>query len=185
MLFGDYGDTSIALAIALANTRPVDGWPEELPDTGALAALLEDVGVAIERGPTEEDLREIWALREELATVLGAADTATAAAVLNDLIARVGAQPRLTDHDGEGWHLHYVPQEDRLATRLGAICASSLALVVRESGVSRLGACSDEGCDSFYVDASKNAARRFCSHRCATRSSVAAYRRRQRGASAE
>ena len=47
-------------------------------------------------------------------------------------------------------------------------------------GWQRLGVCSAEGCDDVYVDTSRNASRRYCSNTCASRSTVAAYRARQK-----
>ena len=44
----------------------------------------------------------------------------------------------------------------------------------------RIGVCSAEGCDNVYVDTSRNASRRYCSNTCASRSTVAAYRARQK-----
>ena len=44
----------------------------------------------------------------------------------------------------------------------------------------RIGICSAEGCANVYVDTSRNASRRYCSNTCASRSTVAAYRARQK-----
>jgi len=55
-----------------------------------------------------------------------------------------------------------------------------ISQVVVQHGWQRLGVCSAEGCDDVYVDTSRNASRRYCSNTCASRSTVAAYRARQR-----
>jgi len=181
--FGHYGDASLELALDLANTRPTDQFPEELPDEASLGALLEGHDIALpDGGVTAVDLAEVHDLREQLVAVLQATDLAAAAEVLNDVMERGAALPSLTDHDGDGWHLHYESRDGRLVSRLAAICGPTLALLLRDVGLARIGECQDDTCESFYVDASRNAVRRYCCHRCATRSSVAAYRRRQRTA---
>ncbi|WP_406158461.1 CGNR zinc finger domain-containing protein [Streptomyces canus] len=41
-----------------------------------------------------------------------------------------------------------------------------------------LGRCAAAGCEDYFVDQSRNRTRRFCSHACASRTTVAAYRAR-------
>ena len=64
--------------------------------------------------------------------------------------------------------------------QLTTTVAMGLSQVVVQHGWQRLGVCSAEGCDDVYVDTSRNASRRYCSNTCASRSTVAAYRARQK-----
>ncbi|WP_406393320.1 CGNR zinc finger domain-containing protein [Streptomyces sp. NBC_00882] len=41
-----------------------------------------------------------------------------------------------------------------------------------------LGRCAAAGCEDYFVDQSRNRTRRFCSHACASRTTVAPYRAR-------
>ncbi|MEJ3653557.1 CGNR zinc finger domain-containing protein [Actinomycetes bacterium KLBMP 9759] len=44
----------------------------------------------------------------------------------------------------------------------------------------RIGACARDGCDTVFVDTSRNGRRRFCTVRCANRAHIADNRMRQR-----
>ena len=98
---------------------------------------------------------------------------------LNELLARAHPQPYASDHDGE-LHLHYAHPGTPALEQLTTTVAMGLATVVAQHGWQRIGVCSAEGCDDVYVDTSRNASRRYCSNTCASRSTVAAYRARQR-----
>ena len=98
---------------------------------------------------------------------------------LNELLALARPRPYATDHDGE-LHLHYARPDAPALEQLTTTVAMGLSQVVAQHGWQRLGVCSAEGCDDVYVDTSRNASRRYCSNTCASRSTVAAYRARQR-----
>ena len=59
-----------------------------------------------------------------------------------------------------------------------------LANLVCDLGATRLGICSEARCDNVFVDTSPNQSRRYCSDRCSSRANVAAFRARQKAASA-
>ena len=59
-----------------------------------------------------------------------------------------------------------------------------LANLVCDLGATRLGICSEARCDHVFVDTSPNQSRRYCSDRCSSRANVAAFRARQKAASA-
>jgi predicted RNA-binding Zn ribbon-like protein len=175
MDYDTYGSSAVELAIDLANAEldPPDGvqqflrahadwFPEEASfalsatDTAAVArtrGLIRDVAVA----DSEPDVRDR----------------------LNDLLALASPRPYATDHDGE-LHLHYAKPDASVAEQLTTTVAMGLSQVVVQHGWRRLGVCSAEGCDDVYVDTSRNASRRYCSNTCASRSTVAAYRARQK-----
>ncbi|MFG1944935.1 CGNR zinc finger domain-containing protein [Nonomuraea sp. NPDC048826] len=118
---------------------------------------------------------ELRELQGELAAVFDAADTEERlVALLNELLVRYPVRPQLTDHDGQGWHLH-------LAGHTGAAAVMGLASVVAELGAERLGRCLEPHCTRAFLDTSSNRSRRYCSARCASRANVAAYRARRRG----
>ena len=53
--------------------------------------------------------------------VVDADDPTQRAALLNRQMAAVAAYPRMTDHDGEGWHLHYRDDDRPLPDVLAAV----------------------------------------------------------------
>jgi predicted RNA-binding Zn ribbon-like protein len=56
--------------------------------------------------------------------------------------------------------------------------------LVCDLGPTRLGVCQASPCTNVFVDTSPNHSRRYCSDRCSSRANVAAYRARQKAASA-
>ena len=59
-----------------------------------------------------------------------------------------------------------------------------LANLVCDLGATRLGLCQAVKCENVFVDTSPNQSRRYCSDRCSSRANVAAFRARQKAASA-
>ncbi len=188
MDFSHYSDESVSLAVDLVNTRnPVSG-KDALGDVAALEAFLarhwpdwqpEAAGAVV----TDRDLAEVRALRERLRSALEAEDAATAAALINEILADVEATPRISLH-GDAPHLHFEPRRARPAEWLGAVAAMGIGVVLCDHGMERFGSCSASDCDDVYVDTSRNRSRRHCSQSCTTRENVAAYRRRARAAGA-
>ena len=176
MDYDTYGSSAVELAIDLANTEldPSDGVVAFLtahdewfaPDTSLQLSSRDTAQVV----STARLVRDV-ALAESQDDVL---------ARLNELLALARPRPYATDHDGE-LHLHYARPDAPALEQLTTTVAMELSQVVVQHGWQRLGVCSAEGCDDVYVDTSRNASRRYCSNTCASRSTVAAYRARQKG----
>lgn len=173
MNFDSYGDCGVLLAVDLVNTEPADEV--------ALRELLAGREFSVTGSVDEGAVIETRALRPRLRAIFDAADESEAARLINELLAEARARPQLTNHDGEPWHLHFTPVGVPLATRLAAETAMGLAGVLRAGGFDRMSICADPSCGDVFVDASRNHSRRFCDpDTCGNRSSVAAYRARQR-----
>ncbi|HET6394383.1 MAG TPA: CGNR zinc finger domain-containing protein [Blastococcus sp.] len=175
MDYDTYGSSAVELAIELANTDRTDaGWARDFlvahdewftPGT----PLQLSPGETHKAGGTAELVRAV-ALAETQDDVLTR---------LNELLATARPRPYATDHDGE-LHLHYARPDAPVLEQLTTTVAMGLSQVVVQHGWQRLGVCSAENCDDVYVDTSRNASRRYCSNTCASRSTVAAYRARQK-----
>jgi predicted RNA-binding Zn ribbon-like protein len=169
------------LAVALVNTWDAVSTVDVLDTPAALEAFVATHGEGWDppREPaTSDDLGEVREIRRRLRGVFEANDAAHAADILNEVLAEVGAVPRLSVH-GRGPHLHFEPENDRLGRWLGAIAAMGLVVALIEGGFERLGICDSASCADVFVDQSKNRSRLHCSDTCTTRESVAAYRRRR------
>ena len=143
------------------------GYSSPLADRYASRAMLTLWGPATRYGLW----RRLWvALAESEKDVLER---------LNELLALARPRPYATDHDGE-LHLHYARADAPVLEQLTTTVAMGLSQVVVQHGWQRLGVCAAEDCDNVYVDTSRNASRRYCSNTCASRSTVAAYRARQK-----
>jgi len=133
------------------------------------------------------DLRAMRRLQSELAAIVDASaekDGPRVVELVNQALERYPVTARLSDHDGASWHLHVGDSHRSVAAVLGAEALFGLAVLVSELGTDRLGRCSAQGCNWAFVDTSANHGRRYCSTRCATRTNVAAHRRRNRAAPA-
>ena len=179
MNFTGYAGEAVELAVDLVNTFNAWRKVENLTGTEALKSFLRDHR-RTHAGPiTGRDVAEVRALRARLRTAFEADDESAAANVINSLLSESGALPRLTDHDGSGWHLHYTSPRVPLAQELGAVTAMGLAVVTSDGRWDRVHVCEGDACMDVFVDMSRNRSRRFCSPEvCGNRASVAAYRQR-------
>lgn len=173
------------MAVDLVNTRePVEGT-DDLTTVEELEAFLagyerdwhdEDwhPGTA-----TDKDLKAVRRLREQLRAVFSAEDEEEAATLLNGILSRVVAIPRISVHSASP-HIHFEPRTGGTADWLAAATAMGLSVVLCDVGLDRFGSCSSNNCVDVFVDTSKNQSRRHCSTTCATRENVAAHRQRAR-----
>jgi predicted RNA-binding Zn ribbon-like protein len=102
-----------------------------------------------------------------------------AAAIVNLLLGETGARPQLDRVPGEDWQVHFHGATDTYGVGWAAGCVTALALAIGSELAGRLGVCIAPRCDRVYVDASRNAVRRFCSAQCQSRVKAAAFRARQ------
>ncbi|GAA3764884.1 CGNR zinc finger domain-containing protein [Streptomyces tremellae] len=182
-------DTRIALdaVVDLVNTAP-DSMPGSAPadglaDVAALTAFARDHAISDVTHLGSGDLRAVHAVRARFAEVFAAPDAAAAAKLINELVAAAGTTPRLTDHDGYDWHVHYFAPGASIADHLTADCGMALAFIVVAGEHERLRRCEAPDCGRAFVDLSRNRSRRYCDSRtCGNRLHVAAYRARRKEA---
>lgn len=172
-------DTEVALiaAAALVNTES-DG--DSLRTGEDLVGFLDEHGWTGDRAGDAEELASVRALRPRLRR-LWRLEEPDLVAELNQVLAEARALPQLVDHDGLGWHIHAVPQDAPLATRMAVEAAMAFIDVVRSEELDRLKICAAEDCEDVVVDLSRNRSRRFCDGGCGNRENVRAYRDRRRG----
>lgn len=179
-------DTRVALdtVVDLVNTAPEDDTtPDGLLDVETLQAFVREHEISEVGVLSEFDLAAVRKIRARFAAVFAAPDARTAAGLINELIAAAGTTPRLTDHDGYDWHLHYFAPGSSVADHLTADCGMALAFFVVAGEQERLRRCEAPDCRHAFVDLSRNRSRRYCDSRtCGNRLHVAAYRARRRAA---
>lgn len=176
MVFAHDTEAALGFATALVNTCGPDR--EQLSDEAALAALLLAHRFSGRHDRTGSELRQVRALRSRLRQVWSA-DQDGVVEIVNGLLRRHRALPQLITHDDEPYHLHAVPRDAPLATRMAVEAAMAFADVVRSGELDRLRTCALEGCDNVLVDLSRNRSRRFCEAGCGNRAAVTAYRARR------
>lgn len=175
MHLNPYGEDAVRLAAALANDPPAT--VPHLVERCQAAGLVIDMPV----GP--EDPARTRAFLGEWLAVVDAPDPAVRARLLNDLLRGATAYPRLTDHAGDGWHLHYRDPDVPLASVLRTLICVGTALHLTGRGIHRLGRCAAPACGLVYADLSRTGRQRYCSPACGNRDAVRRHRERSRTAS--
>ncbi|WP_422737224.1 CGNR zinc finger domain-containing protein [Micromonospora sp. WMMD729] len=176
MLFAHDTECSLTAAAALVNTGGSDG--ELLPDVAALDDFFTRHAYSGRHEHTETELRAVRQLRPQLRRIWHA-ETPEVVAIINGLLREHRALPQLIEHDDEPYHLHAVPRDAPLATRMAVEAAMAVADLVRMGELSRLRTCEHPDCDNVLVDLSRNRSRRFCEAGCGNRAAVTAYRARK------
>jgi predicted RNA-binding Zn ribbon-like protein len=166
-----YGQDAVELAVDLANRRPHTA--DELVDRCTAA------GVAFEPGTPALDLGEVLDFLDAWCDVVDTPEPARRAELLNAMLAESTAHPRLTDHVGDGWHLHYRDASIDYARKLRALISAGTAIHLTGRGMHRLGRCAADGCDRVYADTSRTGRQRYCAPACANRDAVRRHRARR------
>jgi predicted RNA-binding Zn ribbon-like protein len=174
MVFTHDTECSLQAAVALVNSAR----PETLDSVEAVEEFVERFGYTGRHDGTRAELDELRALREPLRRLL-TAPRDEAVVIVNDLLRAAHALPQLVRHDSHDWHIHAVPADSPLATRIQVETAMGMVDVIRADETSRLGVCADATCDDLVLDLSRNRRKRYCSTTCANRNAVAAYRSRR------
>lgn len=178
-------DTRCALdsVIDLVNTAAEGDEPDALQDLPDLRRFVERNAISDVGRLGEADLAAVRDVRARFAEVFAAAGAREAAELLNTMVAAAGTTPRLTDHDGYDWHVHYFAPGAAVAEHLAADGGMALAFLVVAGERERLRRCEAPDCRRAFVDVSRNRSRRYCDSRtCGNRLHVAAYRARRREA---
>lgn len=178
MAFTHDTSQSLLAAAELVNTL---GDPDGLTDVGDLDEFVSRFGYSGRFDGDEAELEAVREVRPVLRDLMtrGRDD---AALLVNDLLAREEATPRLVRHDGLDWHVHAVSDDAPLAVRLVVETAMAVLDVVRVDETDRLGICADDRCDNVVVDLSRNRSKKFCSTTCGNRNAVSAFRSRRKPA---
>ena len=169
MHFNHYGRDAVALAVDLANRPPTD--PDELVarcDAAGFVFDSDDIGL--------NDLRNTVDYLEHWRDVARATDEQTRADLLNELLVRHAAAPRLTNHAGSGWHLHFRDDDVAGWQQICVLISAATALHLTGRGIDRMGACELDECTHVFADTSRNGRQRYCSPACANRAAVRRHR---------
>ncbi len=170
MHLNPYGEYAVLLAIDLL-------W--DPPTTGAdLQARCEAAGLTVDLAGTEADVTEVADFLRRWVAVVDAPDEQGRAETLNALLDASSAHPRLTNHAGDGWHLHYRRTGLSVAEQLRSLISVGTALHLVGRGMHRLGRCALPECGRPFADVTRNGRQRYCSHPCANRDAVRRHRAR-------
>ena len=152
-----------------------------------LAERCEESGVESRlvrnRQVTPADLAAVRVALDEWLAVVDATDAKKRVEVVNPLLAKYPEHPRLPNHAGAVWHVHYRRDDVRVGRLVATLISTGTALHLAGRGIARLGRCATDGCDNVYADLSRSGRQRYCSPACSNRDAVR--RHRARAGSAE
>ncbi|WP_068924614.1 CGNR zinc finger domain-containing protein [Planobispora rosea] len=168
MHLNPYGEDAVNLAADLVNR-----WPGS---AGELADRCRAAGLVLERPVTQQDLDRAHAVLDAWEEVVDAPDDHRRAELVNRMLAQSAAHPRLTDHAGSGWHLHYRDDRQPLGAVLSSLISVGTALHLAGRGMHRLRRCAVTECTTIFADTSRTGRQRYCSQRCANRDAVRRHR---------
>ncbi|MGU3291202.1 CGNR zinc finger domain-containing protein [Williamsia sp. M5A3_1d] len=175
MHLNPYGEYAVLLAASLA-----DDWPD---DCAGIEARAREFGMTGRFETRPDDHARTREVIDEWLRMVDAPTEDERARLLNETMSVAAAYPRLTNHDDEGWHLHYRDRDQSLAHVLTAVISVGTALHLTTRGMHRIGRCAaglpgGAECDRVIVDVSRNGTQRYCSVRCANRAAVRRHRAR-------
>ncbi|GAB3139565.1 hypothetical protein GCM10027290_08960 [Micromonospora sonneratiae] len=170
MQINPYGQDALCLIVDLANERPTS--VDDLVRRCSAAGLVMDMPVG------EADLADALDLVDRWCEIVDADGEYRRAELVNRLLAEASTYPRLSNHAGTGWHLHYRDNGVPLGAVLRALVSVGTALHLTGRGMGRLGRCARAGCLAVYADFSRGGRQRYCSPRCANRDAVRRHRAR-------
>jgi predicted RNA-binding Zn ribbon-like protein len=170
MHLNPYGEYAVLLAVDLLNNPPATG--EQLQNR------CEEAGLTVDLAGTDADVVEVAGFLTRWVAVVDAEGEQGRADALNELLDRSSAHPRLTNHAGDGWHLHYRRTGLRVAEQLESLISVGTALHLVGRGMHRLGRCALPECRRPFADVTRNGRQRYCSHPCANRDAVRRHRAR-------
>ncbi|WP_010534155.1 CGNR zinc finger domain-containing protein [Brachybacterium squillarum] len=172
MHLNPYGEYAVRLAQSLS-----DDWPA---NRSGIVDRTREHGMSMPFPAQPGDHARCRDIIDQWLLIVNAPSAEARAALLNEQMAVVTAYPRLTDHDGEGWHLHYRDIDDDLPVVLRSVIAVGTAIHLTTRGITRLGRCGSTPCRRVIVDTSRNGTQRCCSPRGASRDAVRRHRARSR-----
>lgn len=169
MHINPYGEEPVRLACELANDPP--------NSLAQLRSRCAEADLVVEGRPSRADLETTLRFLDAWLEVVDAPSDAARAGRLNALLAEHSEHPRLTNHAGDGWHVHYRGRRS-LGSMLAVVVSVGTAMHLTARGMHRLGRCGATDCDRVYADTSRNGQQAYCSPRCGSRSAVRRHRAR-------
>ncbi|ROS30021.1 CGNR zinc finger protein [Rathayibacter sp. PhB127] len=155
------------LAASLVNARSDD----------AIEPLLREHGVR-EPALTSFEGEELRGWAQRLRAVFTTPDVQERCDEVNELLATVAGSLVVATHDGMPPHLHLVPDDSDVVTRVRSVTTGGLAFFLSWAAGRRMGVCAREHCEQVFIDESRAGRQRYCSARCGNTDAVARHRRR-------
>ncbi|WP_027498539.1 MULTISPECIES: CGNR zinc finger domain-containing protein [unclassified Rhodococcus (in: high G+C Gram-positive bacteria)] len=168
MHINPYGTYAVQLGVDLLNSPPTSA--------DELGHRCIEGGLVLDAPATDADVTATVAFLREWEAVIDADTEQARAGILNGLLAQASAYPRLTNHAGDGWHMHYRDPDIDLGSVVRALVSVGTALHLTGRGMNRLGRCAAEDCVRVFADVSRTGRQRYCGTVCSNRDAVRRHR---------
>lgn len=174
MVFAHDTVEALGASVWLANSELE---PDTLTTLDELEEFFDGFGYTGAR-PTAADLAQVRAIRTPMREFFTATRDG-AVPLVNDVLSRQSAVPKLVRHGDADWHIHGTTDDRPLAERILVETAMAMIDVIRADEMKRFDRCLMDDCDGIVLDLSRNRSRKYCSVTCTNRAAQAAFRSRQ------
>lgn len=175
MVFAHDTELVLQAVTELINTA---AEPDELTSLADLDEFYDRWGFTGHRDRNDAELTAVRLQRALLRNLL-LAERDEAAEMVNAILARAQATPRLVKHEPLDWHIHAEPVDAPLTVQFAVEAAMAMIDVIRDNENGRIAICAAVDCEKVALDLSRNRSKRYCSATCGNRAAVQAYRARQ------
>jgi predicted RNA-binding Zn ribbon-like protein len=139
-------------------------------------------GMVVDHPVREVDLHEVRGFLARWAELADADTDERRVELVNELLAECTAHPRITDHGGSGWHIHFRDDDRPMGAVLRVATSVATARHLTERGMHRIGRCALAECNNVYADDTRGGRQRYCSVACANRDAVRRHRAKRSAA---
>lgn len=145
-------------------------------DEAWISGLIKRYGMTYPGVVSERDCRALEMVAEEFRAIFWMNENELAE-FSNKVVADVRFSPRIMNHGGYGWHIHYYDENFSLANRIRSTTAMSIMSLIIHNETPRIKTCKAKGCGKVFIDNTRNASKLFCDVKtCGNRSHVARHR---------
>jgi hypothetical protein len=138
--------------------------------------LIDRYGMTYPRAIIERDRDKLQEIAKEFRVIFSMGQDELAN-FSNGVLEKIRFSPRIMNHGGFGWHIHYYDDDFSFDERIRSNTAMSVMSLIIHGEAMRLKTCKAATCDNVFVDTTRNASKIYCDVKtCGNRSHVANFR---------
>jgi len=138
--------------------------------------LIDRYGMTYPRAITERDRDRLHEIAKEFRVIFSMPQDELAN-FSNAVLEKTRFSPRIMNHGGFGWHIHYYDDDFSFDERIRSNTAMSIMSLIIHGEAGRLKTCKAETCGNVFVDTTRNASKVYCDVKtCGNRAHVANFR---------
>lgn len=151
--------------------------PEKLSKSW-IGDLIDRYGITYKPAITDADRDDLLRLADEF-RIIFSMQADDLADFSNRVLEKIRFSPRIKNHGGFGWHIHYFDEDFSFGGRTRSNAAMSIMSLIVHEEASRLKTCKAITCSKVFVDTTRNSSKAYCDVKtCGNRAHVAHFRAR-------